>query len=138
MITKEKLREYKDKQQERRDIKHELEELEAKLYGLRAQQLTGMPHAQAPDSAALEDLIDRMTELKALYTETLAELYAELLPIARAIHRLEVTERRLIRLRYIRGLTWEQVAVEMNYSWRQVHRIHSSALKHLAQETMEE
>ena len=37
-------------------------------------------------------------------------------------------EQRVLRLRYIRGLKWEEVAVEMGYSWKQIHRIHSSAL----------
>jgi hypothetical protein len=35
----------------------------------------------------------------------------------------------LIRLYYIDGLTWEKVCVDINYSWRQTHRLHSEALK---------
>lgn len=38
-------------------------------------------------------------------------------------------ERQLLQYRYLDGLTWERIAVEMNYSWRQVHRIHSDALR---------
>ena len=38
-------------------------------------------------------------------------------------------EQRVLRLRYIKGLKWEEVAVEMEYSWKQIHRIHSEALK---------
>jgi DNA-directed RNA polymerase specialized sigma subunit len=38
-------------------------------------------------------------------------------------------EQEVLRLRYIKGLKWEEVALKMNYSWKQVHRIHSSALK---------
>lgn len=38
-------------------------------------------------------------------------------------------EKRVLRLRYIRGLKWEEVAVEMGYSWRRTHDIHSRALK---------
>ena len=37
-------------------------------------------------------------------------------------------EQHVLRLRYIKGLKWEAVAVEMGYSWKQTHRIHSSAL----------
>ena len=37
-------------------------------------------------------------------------------------------EKRVLRLRYIKGLKWEEVAVEMGYSWKQTHRIHSQAL----------
>ncbi len=38
-------------------------------------------------------------------------------------------EQEVLRLRYIKGLKWEEVAVEMRYSWKQTHRIHSSALQ---------
>lgn len=38
-------------------------------------------------------------------------------------------ERQLLQYRYLDGLTWEQIAVTMCYSWRQVHRIHSDALR---------
>lgn len=36
--------------------------------------------------------------------------------------------RLLLRYRYIEGWTWEHIAVELNYSWRQVVRIHGQAL----------
>ena len=42
-----------------------------------------------------------------------------------------VTERLLLRLRYIEFNTWEQIAEKMNYSTMQVWRIHGSALKSL-------
>lgn len=38
------------------------------------------------------------------------------------------TESLLLRLRYIHGLKWEEVAVKMDYSWKQIHRLHSKAL----------
>jgi hypothetical protein len=36
-----------------------------------------------------------------------------------------------MRHRYLEGLTWEKVCVEMNYSWRQTHNIHARALDKL-------
>lgn len=36
--------------------------------------------------------------------------------------------RELLRLRYIEGSSFEQIAVTMNYSWRQVLRLHGTAL----------
>lgn len=38
-------------------------------------------------------------------------------------------EREVLRLRYIIGFSWEEVAVKMGYGWRHVHKIHSSALR---------
>ena len=36
--------------------------------------------------------------------------------------------RQLLILRYINGLTWEKIAVDMNYSWRHTLRLHGAAL----------
>ena len=49
--------------------------------------------------------------------------------IERQIRQMEnEDEQEVLRLRYILGMKWEEVAVKMGYSWRQIHRIHSSAL----------
>ena len=37
--------------------------------------------------------------------------------------------RLLLTLRYLNYWTWEQIAVEMNYSYVHVHRLHSRALR---------
>jgi hypothetical protein len=36
-----------------------------------------------------------------------------------------------MRLRYLEGLGWEAVCVEIGYSWRQTHNIHARALAQL-------
>lgn len=38
------------------------------------------------------------------------------------------TYRILLTKRYIEGKKWENIAVEMNYSWKSVHKIHRRAL----------
>lgn len=40
-------------------------------------------------------------------------------------------EREALRLRYITGLTWEQVADEMGFTCRHIMRIHNEALSSL-------
>ena len=37
----------------------------------------------------------------------------------------------LLRLRYIEGMTWERVAVQIDYSYMQVCRLHGKALSQL-------
>lgn len=44
---------------------------------------------------------------------------------------MNTKERLLIELRYINGLTWEQMAWQMNYSEPQIYRIHKYALNNL-------
>jgi hypothetical protein len=36
-----------------------------------------------------------------------------------------------IRFHYIKGRIWEEVCIEMAYSWMQAHRIHAKALEKL-------
>lgn len=36
--------------------------------------------------------------------------------------------RDVLNLRYIEALPWERIAVELGYSWRQVHRLHKKAV----------
>lgn len=40
-------------------------------------------------------------------------------------------EKSVLRLRYIKGVRWEDICVAIDYSWKQTHRIHSRALKNL-------
>ena len=34
----------------------------------------------------------------------------------------------IFRKRYLELKTWEQICVDLDYSWRQTHRLHSKAL----------
>lgn len=74
----------------------------------------------------LNDL--KLPELTEIYGEKIENLKTRLKRIEDAIAELEPVERRLMRLRYIDGLEWHQVAVRISYSWQQTHRIHARAL----------
>lgn len=133
-MTKAQLKTYRAIKKERDDIKRRREDLEAAMYGPRSQRIDGMPRGGSGAGDVLEEQIDLKDELLELYLAKEAELDAALLTIERAIDRLEPTQRTLVRLYYIDGLTWEQVAVEIDYCWSQTHRIHSEALKRLKDE----
>ena len=45
------------------------------------------------------------------------------------IQRLQGVERRLMELRYISGFKWEEIAIEMNYTYRHTTRLHGKILK---------
>ncbi|TGE35892.1 hypothetical protein E4K67_22510 [Desulfosporosinus fructosivorans] len=64
-------------------------------------------------------------------TEQIKRSYAVLAKLEKAIEELPAREGYLIRSRYIELLSWEQIAVDMNYSWKQIHRIHAEALHQL-------
>lgn len=90
--------------------------------------LTGMPKASGePDKIPF--LVSRIIEVQKEINEVLERAYRKVADIEKAIEVLPSRERYLIRARYVELKTWEQIAVDMNYSWKQVHRIHSAALK---------
>ncbi len=77
---------------------------------------------------------DRLTELEDCIQERVDELIAIQREIVRLTGRVRDSNRRtLLLLRYVRFKTWEQIAVGMQYSWSQVHRIHADALRDVAE-----
>ena len=69
--------------------------------------------------------------LRSLYEEKRAKLSGDLLAIENAIEGLNPTERTLMRLRYIEGLSWQAICTRISYSWQQTHRIHARALRQI-------
>ena len=132
-MTKERLREYRDLKREKEQLEQKLEAIEAALYYAKPQRLTGMPSNPSAGNA-MEDMAARHLELLDLYKEKLKRLDEELLAIEEAIDGLSSRERDVLRRYYIDGLTWEEVCVEVGYSWRQTHRIHAQALERLREE----
>lgn len=130
-MTKEQLKEYRSIKLERDRLADMIKELEAVLYSPRSQRLDGMPRGGSSPGSMVEGAVIKHTELLDRYEQKVLELSKALVEIEEAIEVLEPRERTLIRLHYAEGLTWEEVCVAMNYSWRQVHRIHAKALETL-------
>jgi DNA-directed RNA polymerase specialized sigma subunit len=80
----------------------------------------------------MADGVCQLTELESILIKQQDKLINTQKDIQQAIQGLEDSlHRRLVRLYYIDGLTWEKVCVDINYSWRQTHRLHSEALKNI-------
>ena len=106
-MTKEQLRNYRSIKIEASQIARRLEELER----------VGHDY----DRELIQPLRD-------LYRQKLEELVIGQLKIEKAIEELNPTERELMRLRYIDGADWTEVAATIHYEWTQTHRIHAKAL----------
>ena len=78
------------------------------------------------------DMAIAIVELKTQIAEQIGLAWSEHYRIEKAIEKLPEREKYLIRARYIDSRSWEQIAVDMGYSWRQVHYIHADALKLLS------
>lgn len=88
----------------------------------------GMPHGSSHSD--LSDYMAIMDEQIELLKEERLEKVRCYQRIERQIRQMEnEDEREVLRLRYIKGLKWEEVALKMNYSWKWVHKIHGRALQ---------
>jgi DNA-directed RNA polymerase specialized sigma24 family protein len=126
---KKRLYSYVNLQRERQQIIEERERILARLEP-GAQNLDGMPRNQGKGDA-LANGVAAAADLLTLYEAKAYELAKAQKDIERMIEGLEPVERMLARFRYIEGHTWEEVCVDMSYSWRQVHRIHGRILDKL-------
>lgn len=127
---KDRLNSYTALERERLQLSDQLARLQARLQP-GGQNMDGMPKAPgAGDSLA--NLVAERIDLETKYKGLLLQLVRAQADIENLIDGLEPTERTLARFRYLDGHTWEQVCLDMSYSWRQVHRIHGRLLDKLA------
>lgn len=128
---KRKLGLYNLLKREQAQIDQTLNRMEAKMTAPRIQTFDGMPKGSSGEDPMIryvikrEELIDKYREKRTQLIDAQAEIEA-------MIDNLEPTERQLARYRYLDGLTWDEVCVAMNYSWRQTHRIHNRLIDRLA------
>lgn len=123
---KEFLRRYRECERREREILEEIQRLRMD------QMFPSMVNDGMPKGSQQSDLSDYVVAME----RQIGRLKRERLKKARtreqidlAIRRMENSdEQRVLRLRYLWGLKWEEVAVKMSYSWKQIHRLHSSAL----------
>lgn len=130
MITKEELKEHIRLKQEIADLKENIEKLRLQAQSISATRITGAPAGSgSPDKIA--DNLARVDNLIQHYQQKVERMLIQQKRIEEAIESLPANERLLMRYRYIDGLDWIDVAANMNYSWRHMHRIHSEILKKL-------
>lgn len=119
MTPKEYLQQYGAAMRRTRAISDHLAELRAIAENLRTED----GHRVELD-AAVANLVDTERKVSAEVAK-LCHLETE---IACTIDRMQEPYRTLLYERYINGKTFEQIAVALNYSYRQATRIHGNAL----------
>lgn len=91
--------------------------------------IDGMPHGNSHTdlSTYIVKMDEKINELIKLRYRKINK-YME---ITKKIELLEdETEKDLLTLKYLKGMTWDKVCLELSYEWAQVHRIHKQALQH--------
>ena len=132
---KKQLHGYGDLEAERLQILRELERVEAVMAAPRAVNMDGMPRSSGPGDPVL-GLVSQHIELQERYRAKLCQLARAQMDIETMIAGLEPVARRLLRYRYLDGLSWEAVCEAMAYCWSHVHRIHGRALDELVEDRM--
>ncbi len=80
----------------------------------------------------IQSTIEKLEEQEEKINKKIDLLYEVKEDIEKTLHTVEDdTLRVLLRYRYINGLTWEEIAVTMNYDYRWILRLHGKALNKL-------
>ena len=92
--------------------------------------LTGMPRNPNRGTSTMADAVGKIVDLQAEINsdiDRLVDLKREMVRLIKAVNNTECQT--LLELRYLCFKTWEQIAVEMDYTVRNVHLLHKEALK---------
>lgn len=82
------------------------------------------------DGQRIPRIVDTILQLEAQTEQLTHDLEAVRQEIIAVINRVpEQHHRELLHYRYLAGMTFEQIAVRMHYSYRQIIRLHKQALQ---------
>lgn len=110
-------------------ISDQIEELRHQMAGIGAIRYD-KDHVQTSPVNRMELLMPRLIRMEEKYIRTLARYNAEVLKRTKQIESLDDPRYvELLTLRYIRDLTWEEIAEAMTYEVRHVYRLHGEALQ---------
>ena len=89
----------------------------------------GMPHGSGTSdlsgyAARLDELLRELEAEKEMQMVTYREIRQQIGMVP------DPTEQEILSRRYLIGQSWEKIAVEMGYSYRNITRVHGYALKH--------
>lgn len=91
-----------------------------------------MPRNPNRGDSKIEDCVIKIIELEESIKndiEKLVDLKSEIMAVIKAVPNVEYQT--LLEKHYLCFITWEQIAVDMNYSMQHIHRMHSNALKEI-------
>ena len=103
-------------------------ETRLKLTAIDAQIIDDMPKSAPITFDKIGEGLARLDDLKIIRNKILNER----IRIEKAISKIQNSvERRIIIMRYMQYLTFEEIAVMINFTWRHTHRLHSNALRNI-------
>ena len=134
-MTKDFLKNHITKLNEAKGLEYEIQQM---YQTLKSPIITGMPAVHSQDADKLGNVLWRIQEKEIRYLAKLDVILNEEKEIEKVIDSLEDSrERTIMRYRYISGLSWEEVCVKVNYSWKQVHRFHKKSLNKILDKNLD-
>lgn len=92
-----------------------------------------MPHSSSPDNQRLQKTIAEIVDLENEVSTDIGRLVSLKREIKNIINQVQNEKyRTLLELRYLNFWTWEQIAVDLNFSIQHTYRIHDEALKKIS------
>lgn len=127
-MDKQKLIDYRRQAQELQLLEDSLVEMRAKAEALSSPFISDMPKGSSPEE---RNMIVELLALQEEYEDIIRTNASEQLEVEKAIAAIDdPTLRSVIRLRYIKGLEWLDVAKAVGCSEATVYRLHRSAMEH--------
>lgn len=108
-------------------------ELEIEQFRL-AKMNPSISYSNMPHGNEHHDLSDYIVSLDCLIEKLVKARYDRIVVYTDIFSKIEEmaddTEKELLRLRYLRGMQWDKICIELGFEWAQIHRIHKRALEH--------
>ena len=129
-MTKEKLKQYVETKREIKIIEEKIEYLKEKKTSIKSMTISDMPRSGGnTENDRLGALLGEIEELIDIYNEKQIKLMKQQKKIEDTIEQLDnAIERNIMRLRYLEGHKWENICVEVGYSWEGIHKVHRRIL----------
>jgi len=135
MTAKEYLNEVNNYRRIIRSIELQIEEARHQATQIRAIVYDKDRVQTSPSASAMDQFIMRLDELGERYVTNLIQYRAEIDKRSKMINALpNPTHAQILRLRYINGLKWKSICVEMGYTFRHTTKLHGYALQAFAEQ----
>lgn len=130
--VKQKLKTFREAKRKYEAVRIQLEECETMITSVNFDYSKERVQT-SPEMDKLADVIDRLSYLRNRCIEQADEAVRCMEEVKMLIDCVDGRMRDLLTRRYIKGETWERIAVETNRSWNSTHRLHRQALKKIAE-----
>ena len=134
MTVKEYLSQIRILESQLQNVSAEIIKAREDLGRIRSAWPDGQPHGSGtkdPVGEEAAELADKLMELEHQHLETLSRLWSKRMEIVGTIGQVQDADcNRLLYLRYVEGRKWEEIAVELGYTYQWVcGALHGKALQ---------